>query len=249
MDNLNLLYVAFTRPEDNLFVMGNMPVPNKEKVIPFKKVNDLIFRVLSGKFTEEEDKITYTNGVMITKASESATKTVEMALSSFVSTSWTKKIRLRSQANSYFLSSNSNKSNAVKLGILVHELLSKIKKSTDLENELNRLSMMESLSEEERLQVKEQVFLIIENPDVKAYFSNEWEIKAESSFIDKKGELIRPDRVLIKDGNATVMEFKTGAPEDKHEKQVRKYMEGVKMLGYKNAEGILIYSNGIIQKF
>jgi ATP-dependent exoDNAse (exonuclease V) beta subunit len=71
------------------------------------------------------------------------------------------------------------------------------------------------------------------------------EVKLEQEFSDREGNLFRMDRVVLDDGRVTVIDYKTGhdrAAQDKHMLQVRSYM---RILGGiyrgKRVEGIIAY--------
>ena len=70
----------------------------------------------------------------------------------------------------------------------------------------------------------------------------------ECSILTPNGEEKRPDRVIIKDGEAVVIDYKFGAysPEDtdlyrRYKKQVSRYKELLTSMGYTNVKGYLWY--------
>ena len=51
----------------------------------------------------------------------------------------------------------------------------------------------------------------------------------------------RPDRVMIKDDTAVVVDYKFAREKDEHNTQVRTYMKLLKKIGYRNVSGYLWY--------
>jgi hypothetical protein len=49
------------------------------------------------------------------------------------------------------------------------------------------------------------------------------EIRTESEIIDAQGVSHRPDRIVFSEGVIRVIDFKTGIPSEKHEKQIQRY--------------------------
>lgn len=58
-----------------------------------------------------------------------------------------------------------------------------------------------------------------------------------------KDGLYRPDKVLIKDGKAVVIDYKFGAHNDgKYRKQVRQYLNLLEKMGYESPTGYIWYN-------
>ncbi|MCX7878811.1 MAG: hypothetical protein N2510_09270, partial [Ignavibacteria bacterium] len=59
--------------------------------------------------------------------------------------------------------------------------------------------------------------------------------------INPDGSVIRPDRLILKDRSATVIDFKTGSPSDEHLKQVSNYGKILKQMGFGEVKKFLYY--------
>ena len=83
------------------------------------------------------------------------------------------------------------------------------------------------------------------NPKVKDWYSGEWELYNECSIIYTDDEGImqtrRPDRVMMKDGQVIVVDFKFGKPKDGYRQQVSEYMDLLSAMGYEQIKGYLWY--------
>jgi len=51
----------------------------------------------------------------------------------------------------------------------------------------------------------------------------------------------RPDRVMMKDRQVVVVDFKFGKPKDGYRQQVREYMDLLSAMGYEQISGYLWY--------
>ena len=79
------------------------------------------------------------------------------------------------------------------------------------------------------------------NEKMADWFSGRWQVMREMGIIDKNGEL-RPDRVMILDNKAVVLDFKFGKQNHaRYSEQVEKYMERLRKMGYEEVEGYLWY--------
>lgn len=75
------------------------------------------------------------------------------------------------------------------------------------------------------------------------WFDGTYRVMNEASIVDEKGEIRRPDRVLIApDGSrVVVIDYKFGQPLSSHHKQVRQYVSLLQEMGYPAVEGWLWY--------
>jgi CRISPR/Cas system-associated exonuclease Cas4 (RecB family) len=64
---------------------------------------------------------------------------------------------------------------------------------------------------------------------------------AEQGILLPDGSQKRPDRIILKDEEAIIVDFKTGSEFEKHQKQVKEYMNLVASLSQKNTKGYLCY--------
>ena len=64
----------------------------------------------------------------------------------------------------------------------------------------------------------------------------------ETSLIDTDGSIYRPDRVILEDGGSVVIiDYKFGAKERQHERQIRKYAEMWSRKGHADVSSYLWY--------
>jgi len=62
----------------------------------------------------------------------------------------------------------------------------------------------------------------------------------EKEFVGPSGELVRLDRLVHREGEWTIVDYKTGLPDDHHPRQVNRYRRVLKTLGIE-AAGKLVY--------
>ena len=70
---------------------------------------------------------------------------------------------------------------------------------------------------------------------------NDAEILNEVELIDTDGTICRPDRVVISEGKVSVIDFKFGEHHKKYERQVRRYADIWKRMGYAEVSASLWY--------
>ena len=62
--------------------------------------------------------------------------------------------------------------------------------------------------------------------------------------MDRDGKKFqRPDRVVLKDDELVIIDYKTGVKDKEHNDQIDSYAHYFSQLGYKNIKKILVYIN------
>ncbi|NIV38061.1 MAG: hypothetical protein GWN58_54195, partial [Anaerolineae bacterium] len=69
-------------------------------------------------------------------------------------------------------------------------------------------------------QLEQQLAVLFQDPQVKDWFSSAWEAKQEKAILMPSGQVLRPDRVLVRGDQAVVIDFKTGGRHSHHPEQV-----------------------------
>jgi len=84
---------------------------------------------------------------------------------------------------------------------------------------------------------------VINNKETKEWFEDKWEVKPESDILTKDGKVLRPDRVMLKDDSAVLIDYKTGNEEKDHGEQLDEYSAILVQMGYKKVEKYILYIN------
>jgi len=271
MDNLNVLYVAFTRAEHNLLVLAK----NKKKLESLedvKTVSDLLqyivwelkgmydsetFRFEKGKLAQhlplpppKGDSVIPNAVRELKKIQDNLLKqTPETLEVSFLSEPFNpdKAIFKQSNKSREFIANNeavTKRNEYIQRGNLMHELFSRINTLTDIEKAVDQLCFDGLIAPDEKSYYTELVRNTIEKSGNSDWFSGDYQSYNECTILMKEnGEVVtrRPDKVLIKDQKAIVIDYKFGEPHAAHKKQMNQYLELMKRMGYQNVEGYVWY--------
>lgn len=257
VDNLNLLYVAFTRASHNLFVIGKRDASNSRST--------LIQEVLTEwkcDMGEASQPVVYEEGQLLVRQ-EKEKKTTENKLLLPVSPipvaihSYTAKTAFKQSNKSRdFVQDDSNETDQtryIKMGNVMHNLFSKIRTTADIPQVLRELELGGVLYDEDvsAESLRNMLQKRLSDKRVADWFSPRWTLFNECSIIsiNEEGELQerRPDRVMTDGQQMVVVDFKFGRPRDEYHMQVREYMELLHQMGYQQVSGYLwfVYSNKI----
>jgi hypothetical protein len=133
----------------------------------------------------------------------------------------------------------------VDLGILMHLWLSYIQTWDDAQPALQRLVVKGDVTQKQAEEMKEQLETLqalINQYNHDDWFSNQYQILTEQDIITPSGKTYRPDRIMIKDNHAIIIDYKFG--EEKrlsYIEQIRDYILLLQQLGY-TSEGYIIYN-------
>lgn len=231
IDNLNLLYVALTRAGEALYVISYDWRDNNTGRLIKNRIENI--PELKSKFTNNELKF----GKLPEK--EKIAITDKKSGYKFISSEWQKKAVIR--PSNYGIKPWESRFDSVSEGILIHEILSRIKTKDEFDRVLNDYLTNGMISETKAVSLKQKFAKIIKDEKINNWFSGVYEVLNEAEITDEAGSLIRPDRIMIKDDNAVLLDYKTGKESKTHEEQMKKYITTVKKLGYNNIEGYILY--------
>ena len=258
VDNLNLLYVAFTRAKCNLYVFGKK---SPKAPYPSKIIQDVAEDLKQECTIEEDDKTTtITYGSFCSTPKKSDDKDTENV---FLVDDEPLRVKIKNYPEVYeFKESNDCKAFImpqddedaqmrrayIETGNIIHELLSHIRDVNDIDRAINNMEFSGVLYEKPmtRESLRAMVHQLIESPVPKTWFRPGLKVMNECEILcynEELGTVVpkRPDRV-VDDGNAvTVIDFKTGSPRAKHVEQVQNYMTLLSEIGYSNVKGYLWY--------
>ena len=255
LDNLNLLYVAYTRAEECLYSFSPLPTPPKGKVSkPFTEIGGLLHAI----FTNSDQDYLYQKWVEgetisyleINKLERKELKTKEPStqakeLGTYYSSDWREKLSLREKSESVFSLDSENQQAKIDYGVLVHDILSEVKTKDDLDSVLDKYYELGLLDKESKRVVKSAIDKILGHPKVSEWFSGAWEVKTEVPILPNNGIIARLDRVMLKEKKAIVLDYKTGVQSSKDIRQLRAYKKLLRTMGYKEVEAYLLYLENV----
>ncbi len=263
VDNLNLLYVALTRAEHNLFIIGdykNSGTPSKNVSAWIKSAvenmsltqpdfihstsgDDSIKHRISYEvgelfIAEKEDKETATTNKLLVKPT-----TIPVTMHSF-----NNKIEFKqsNKSREFIVQEVSKREKYIEQGKLLHYVFSTIRTKDDVDKSITRLRMdgvIESNAQEK--EIRELTEKALSMPEVQTWFDGSKELFNECTILFKNdaGDLLtkRPDRVMVTDEEVIIVDFKFGQRREEYVHQVQEYMDLMSEMGYRNIKGYLWY--------
>lgn len=213
IDLLNMIYVAYTRPEDRLYIQyyedraGAMVKNQINLVENHPDFNPDLDRLVFGK--REHVKETYRSEKTVFQLSRSNKK------------NWREMLVLATPKT--VMDAVDDTYSERNWGIAIHEILQKIEQLSESQFIINQFLK----HKKEWLPFKEQIKNIIQmfaqNENIQQLFGDANRIYSERSLGTSFERELRPDKVIEKDHEIIVMDFKTGDPLKKHHQQILEY--------------------------
>ncbi len=258
VDNLNLLYVAFTRAGKNLIIWSRKGQRNTMSELLAGALPQAACKLEQewdeeqvyefGDLCPSEDEKMVDSGNKLTRKPEKLPVSMESMHPDI-------EFRQSNRSADFIkgLSEEESDDRFINHGQLLHTLFSAIETKEDIESAIQKLVFEGVIgSKETEEEIRTLTMKAFSLPEVQKWYSGEWKLFNECAIIYKdKGVLQtrRPDRVMMKDGQVVVLDFKFGKENKKYNKQVKGYMQLLSRMGYKNITGYLWYvEEEIIEK-
>jgi len=271
VDNLNLLYVAFTRASKNLFVIGRRKATATrsaliESVLPLLKLDGCTLEGMTAADGQEDAAdtdddetraIRFDYGSLCipdsNRKDRQASKNVFLQpvtpVSAGVETFRQQTTFRQSNRSRDFIEGDDQQEETgfIKMGSVLHEIFSTIRTTADIDQALQQLQQEGILYDDEITREKLAAMLRkrLEQSRVAQWFDARWRVFNECTILrlDSEGRTVerRPDRVIT-DGNEThVVDFKFGKQQPEHQEQVSEYVRLLRQMGMPGVRGWLWY--------
>ena len=257
IDNLNLTYVAFTRPKLRLYAYGQMYSTTQKGSPSISKISHLLSYIYDKVIDTNKSQLlcednTYTyrkaDTHLCTTSEEEDDKNKESKKepqtrqANYVSSPINKRLTLRSRAEDDF--SEDTPLETIDLGILMHEWLAAINTWHDAPTALERMVAIGRITptQQSTMQLQlEQLQHLLQREGKEHWFTTVDQILNEHDILSTTGEAQRPDRVMINNNHATIIDYKFGKEHSKqYLKQMRHYIVLYEQMGY-TVEAYIVY--------
>ncbi len=240
LDNLNLLYVAFTRAEKGLMVTAPHP-----KSITRYSVATLLHDCISKnellQLHWNDGLQTWRKGVYEVKPSSENKLDETLSLSFYPVSRWRDKLIIRQSGKGFFEEVDYTHLHKMRYGVHMHTVLSRLRYMEEIPSTLESILFEGLIKQEERDPLKQQLDELMENRVIANWFSHAWEVRTEVPILLPGGEESRIDRLLLKGKRAIVVDFKTGEPTKADQNQVLSYMQILRQMNFIEVSGYLLY--------
>ena len=238
LDDINILYVAMTRAEEQLYIISGIVSRNKDGILPSNTASFFI-KFLEEKNQFNEVKLEYEFGSAEKLSETEETKDETEIIPQLTTTLNMKNIKIAQRES---LMWNTKLQKAIEYGNILHEILSFIKTKDDIDLALTKAIENGLIVSSQKEDVLKTIYEIVNHQDLSLFFSNEHKILNEKTIIQKEGNLVIPDRmVLTKLNEIYLLDYKTGTHQTKYQLQLENYQNAIEKMGFKVTKKALVY--------
>ncbi|HET8808891.1 MAG TPA: 3'-5' exonuclease, partial [Flavobacteriaceae bacterium] len=235
LDALDMLYVALTRPTQQLHIISEFDNSKKDKIPNSFSLFLIDFLKAAGKW--DATKPDYEFGKLGPNV-EKKEVPEPVSKEAFISSSpASHNLNVVTRSGKLW---NTPQGLAIDKGNLLHEIMALIYTESDVENALEEILHKGLIDREEFGGYEKSVLKIVTHPLLKKYFDPKSKSFNEKEILHER-EILRPDRVNFDQNRATVIDYKTGGFSILHEQQINRYAQAIGKMGFEIDKKLLVY--------
>lgn len=250
IDNLNLLYVAFTRAKEMLTgfcpdkkarendsMAGWLEKAFKENPLA---VNGKPFMVLPDYYNEEAGL--FRAGEMKEQEREKSPGEEHLTgLEGYFVNDGISRLRLKYHGENWFKKPDDSQQAKLNYGRLMHEIFASVTTLDDIHGAVGRMALDGRISSAEQDEIERKIAEALSRPEIKEWFRPGLRVITETAILTPGRTQKRPDRVIISGDQATVIDFKFGGEKREYIRQVADYRKLLIEMGFPRVEAFLWY--------
>ena len=235
-DEINALYVAFTRAAQRLYVVARF----RESENP-KSYNELLTHYLKHTGYWEEGKLEYFFGTPHKKQQIviPEKETINIRFSSSAKENHHIKVITRKGEVV-----NEEIEKAIAYGNLIHEVMAHIHTLEDMDKAINAFVIDGLILKDQAPFFKNIISKVLLHKDLKHLYKKENISYNEQAILSKTGKTFIPDRIVtLPNAQTTIIDYKTGVPKEEHSYQLDNYASLLKEMNLVVTQQLLVYIN------
>ncbi len=252
IDNLNLMYVAFTRAKSGLYVwashgekLSTIGDLLKQSVDSFGLMDQKApekFAMLNQFYLPDEKRIEIGRLTSISAGKPNTEPLNDVRITQFEFSDFRRLLKIRRTGEDFFSSENRRQS-GINKGKIIHEILSMIETIDDIPKAVKRMEAEGKIQANGADQTISELNELLTNDEVIQWFNGSYKVINERNILTGDNGLKRPDRIMIASDEVVVIDYKSGDTEsDKYKYQLRSYMAELRKCGFPNVTAYIWYT-------
>ncbi|XZF13310.1 UvrD-helicase domain-containing protein [Chitinophagaceae bacterium MMS25-I14] len=251
MDALNLLYVAFTRAREALWIWA----PQNKKTEEIKHTGDMMLRAVRAEGTlpdqivpvqeyyRPEENLFLYGDFETQKTSDELNKDDDFRILRSSGERLINELRENTSDDEGLTLGITTLSDIQRSGILTHQVLASIRTVEDVDPVMHRMILEGRMRHEELEGIKIMVGKITTHEQTQDWFSGRYKAINEKNILLPGGAMRRPDKVLVSETETILVDFKFSRKrEQQHARQLLEYTALLEQMGYRNIQSYIWYS-------
>jgi len=243
LDALNLLYVVLTRAVKALFIISANKLDKKGEHNT-NYYSGLFIHFLKSIGAYQQDKLSYDFGELMPQTAKEQTNTDQLTIPYIYTNKDRPDFKILALAGTLW---DEGLDVAINQGNIIHYILGAIYTTSNLDRAVQMALQKGLIKEQEVNGIKEIVKKVIFHKDLTQFYQNDVEVLNERDLLLEDGTVQRPDRVVLKDNHATIIDYKTGEQNPVYHHQINAYAQSFENMGYTIDHKIIVYINTEIE--
>ena len=237
LDDINVLYVALTRAEEQLHIISSMKIKSNGD-LP-NNMSSFFIKFLQSQHLFNETELNYELGSFERISEPKKEETTTKIIPQIDSTLQFKNIKIAQRESAMW---GSKRLKSIEYGIVLHEILSYIKTKSDIDLAIIKAIENGLITISQKNEVEKTIFEIVNHAELLDFYSEKNKVLNEKAIIQKDGNVVKPDRMVINVNNEVyLLDYKTGLHQPKHQHQLEEYQNIIEKMGYKITKKSIIY--------
>ncbi len=235
LDNINVLYVALTRAEEQLYIISGMNI-GKNGDLP-NNMSSFFIEFLGSDFKENQLEYEFGDAVKVSQTEHQEFNA--LVIPQLSATLNPKSIKIAQRESVMW---NTKQQSAIEYGNTIHEILSFIRTAEDVDLALTKAVENGLIVSHQMTEVEATVKSIVHHENLQEFFATDCKVLNEQTIIQKVGNIVKPDRMVMNNTNQIyLLDYKTGSHLPKHQKQLEQYQAVIEEMGYQVVKKALVY--------
>lgn len=244
LDAFNLLYVALTRSICALYIITENA--SKEAVSQPKYYADLFIQYLQNKGLWDAATRKFSFGVLPVKSKEPwpTPKAYQRHIPYRYSAKRMLENKLAPKRGGL---RDPGQEKAMAWGNIFHDLMAQIHTITDIPEAISQLAANPLLEDSDLEILEKKSRELVSHQALRVFFEPGITARNESEIITENGLILRPDRMVFREKEVWLLDYKTGKKNEKDKEQLQSYGDALEEMGYKVKQKVLAYTQNQIE--
>ena len=243
LDELNMVYVACTRPTEQLHLFFTSEAKSKtfwnNRIAPIQWEGLDLKKNESNHIIIGEPKLIKKHDIKVATS---------MQIENYIQNDWRKRIQLKRELPKNQIHINIEK------GIQLHELLMNLNTESSVQEIIHQAELNKKLSPNYRDEFTSILNALITNEKFKTFFNAADLSWSEREIINPQGEIFRPDKIILKGDQLWILDYKyadystiSEQEKSKHQNQIIQYIDLINQIHGDKSQAFLLYLHTEIQ--
>ena len=238
LDNINVLYVALTRAEEQLYIISSKNISSKGE-IPKNNMCAFFINYLIAQGVYKEDVLEYEMGSSTKLSLGNKHEDRSKIIPSVNEVLPPKNIKIAQRESVMW---GTQQQEAIEYGNVIHEILSFVNTKNDVDLAIVKAIENGLITPTQKEVVFQTILQIVEHSALINHFASGNRVLNEQTIIQKEGKIIKPDRMAITpDQKVYLLDYKTGVANSKYIEQLNDYQNAIEEMGYIVVEKVIVY--------